>query len=261
MNISASQNMQMALGAVWTHRFRSLLTILGIVIGITTVVTVASLLTGLRQGVVTFFQELGPDNIFLFRTSGDPSQDNRIPKEAKRRPLKPEYAETIKRWCPSVEDTGMDLMIPPVVEGKPITVRVPGYESDTINVAGRSPNMVDLTPRDFEFGRFFTSEEDQRAAHVVMLGSSVAAARAQGFADSDLASPFRDADQHDVHHTDAAHQQAESGNRDGHQSDEPGDPVELLDDLVGCGDREVVGPPVGRWRNRRITPSTSSNAS
>jgi putative ABC transport system permease protein len=176
VNISATENMQMAIGAVWTHRFRSLLTILGIVIGITTVVTVASLLTGLRQGVVTFFQELGPDNIFLFRTSGDPSQDNRIPKEAKRRPLKPEYADYIKRWCLSVQDTGMDLMIPPVVEGKPITVRVPGFESDTINVAGRSPNMVDITPRDFAYGRFFTPEEDQRAAHVVMLGSSVAEA-------------------------------------------------------------------------------------
>src|SRR4029077_20024761 len=107
MNISATENMQMALGGVWTHRFRSLLTILGIVIGITTVVTVASLLTGLRQGVVVFFQELGPDNIFLFRTSGDPSQDNRIPKEAKRKPLNPEYAEQIKRFCSSVQDTAL----------------------------------------------------------------------------------------------------------------------------------------------------------
>ncbi|HEV3196362.1 MAG TPA: ABC transporter permease [Bryobacteraceae bacterium] len=176
MNISASENMQMAVGAVWTHRFRSLLTILGIVIGITTVVTVASLLTGLRQGVVTFFQELGPDNIFLFRTSGDPSQDNRIPKEAKRRPLKPEYADYIKRWCLSVQDTGMQLLIPPVVEGKPITVRVPGFESETINVSGQSANMAEIAPRDFEFGRFFSPEEDQRAAHVVMLGSSVAEA-------------------------------------------------------------------------------------
>jgi putative ABC transport system permease protein len=176
VNISATENMQMALGAVWTHRFRSLLTILGIVIGITTVVTVASLLTGLRQGVVTFFQELGPDNIFLFRTSGDPSQDNRIPKEAKRHPLKPEYADYIKRWCLSVQDTGMELLIPPVVEGKPITVRVPGFESETINVSGRSTNMADISPRDFESGRFFTPEEDQRAAHVAMLGSSVAAA-------------------------------------------------------------------------------------
>ena len=61
MNISVGQNMRMAVDAVWVHRFRSLLTILGIVIGITTVVTVASLLTGLRQGVVEFFQELGLD--------------------------------------------------------------------------------------------------------------------------------------------------------------------------------------------------------
>ena len=109
MNISAAQNMTMALSAVWSHRFRSLLTILGIVIGITTVVTVASLLTGLRQGVVDFFKELGPDNIFVFKTTGDPSQPRPSPKEAKRRPLKPEYADFVKRWCTSVEDVGLNL--------------------------------------------------------------------------------------------------------------------------------------------------------
>src|ERR1700741_1019807 len=105
MNISPRENMHVALLSVWGHRFRSLLTILGIVIGITTVVTVASLLTGLRQGVVTFFQELGPDNIFLFRTSGDPSQEP--PKERKRRPMKPEYVDYLRHWCSStVEDLG-----------------------------------------------------------------------------------------------------------------------------------------------------------
>jgi putative ABC transport system permease protein len=75
-----------------------------------------------------------------------------------------------------VQDTGLELLLPPVVDGKPITVRVPGYESETINVGGRSTNMADISPRDFASGRFFTPEEDQRAAHVAMLGSSVAAA-------------------------------------------------------------------------------------
>src|SRR5205823_13236046 len=103
MTISPVQNIRMALSQVSAHRFQSLLTVLGIVIGITTVVTVASLLTGLRQGVVDFFKELGPDNIFIFRTSGDPSQPRPIPKEAKRRPIKPEYAAYIKRWCTSVD--------------------------------------------------------------------------------------------------------------------------------------------------------------
>src|ERR1044071_5292813 len=98
MNISATENLNLAISAVWTHRFRSLLTILGIVIGITTVVTVSSLLTGLRKGVVTFFQELGPDNIFLFKTSGDPNRGGNE-KERKRRPIRPEYAEQIRRYC------------------------------------------------------------------------------------------------------------------------------------------------------------------
>ncbi len=48
MQLSTRENFNMAIDAVWTHRFRSGLTILGIVIGITTVVTVSSLLTGLR---------------------------------------------------------------------------------------------------------------------------------------------------------------------------------------------------------------------
>jgi putative ABC transport system permease protein len=175
VNISAAENMRVAVGAVWIHRFRSLLTILGIVIGITTVVTVASLLTGLRQGVVTFFQQLGPDNIFLFKSSGDPNMDPPL-KERKRRAMKPEYADYIKRWCTSVEDAGLVLYIPPVVDGNPITARVPGYESDTINVSGLSPNMAEISPRDLDAGRFFTPEEDQRDAHVAVIGSSVAEA-------------------------------------------------------------------------------------
>jgi putative ABC transport system permease protein len=173
VNISAIENVQMALSGVWTHRFRSLLTILGIVIGITTVVTVASLLTGLREGVVVFFQQLGPDNVFLYKTSGDPSQDGPL-KERKRRPMKPEYVETIRRWCSAVQDVGLDLLIPPVVEGKPITARVPGYETDTINVAGVSPNMAEIAPRDLDFGRYFSAEEDQRDAHVAVIGYNVA---------------------------------------------------------------------------------------
>jgi putative ABC transport system permease protein len=174
MNISAPSNMWMALGALWAHRFRSLLTILGIVIGITTVVTVASLLTGLRQGVVTFFQELGPDNIFLYRTSGDPNMPEAQPKERKRRALKPEYVAYVKRLCTAVEDVGIEFYIPPVVNGRVITARVPGFESDTLSLTGYTPNMGEISPRDFAAGRFFTPEEDQRAARVALIGSSLA---------------------------------------------------------------------------------------
>ena len=72
------------------------------------------------------------------------------------------------------------------------------------------------------------------------LADDVAAARAQGLAHADLARALGNAHQHDVHHADAAHQQAQRGDGDGHQADQAGDAVELLDDLVGRGDGEIV---------------------
>jgi putative ABC transport system permease protein len=171
------QNIQIALGAVSAHRFRSLLTILGIVIGITTVVTVASLLTGLRKGVVTFFQELGPDNIFLFKTSGDPSQSGASEKERRRRPIKPEYAAQIQRWCAGVvEDVTLALYIPTVVRNRPMTARVRGFESDTVGVTGMAANAFDISPRDVAQGRVFTAGEDARAMHVAVIGASLSEA-------------------------------------------------------------------------------------
>ena len=173
ISVSPLQNLGIAMDAVWAHRFRSLLTILGIVIGITTVVTVSSLLTGLREGIVIFFQEMGPDNIFIYKFSGDPSSSRGPMKEMKRRPIKPEYAEQLKRFAGSIEDTCLTLYIPSMVNGQPVVAKVPGFETESINMVGETPNSIDMTPRDFRFGRYFTPEENDRVAHVAVLGNNI----------------------------------------------------------------------------------------
>jgi putative ABC transport system permease protein len=175
MRINVGENIRMALDAVWSHRFRSALTVLGIVIGITTVVTVSSLLTGLRQGIVIFFEEFGPDNIFLSRFSGDPSS-NGTPKEQKRKPIRPEYAELIERLCPSVERTSTSLFVPSIVGGRPIVAKVPGFESDNVNLAGADYAGFLTAPRELQAGRTFTLEEAQRGDKVAVLGANIAEA-------------------------------------------------------------------------------------
>ncbi len=174
MQLSFGENVGMAMAAVWSHRFRSLLTILGIVIGITTVVTVSSLLTGLRKGVVVFFEELGPDNIFLYRTAGDPGRPREMmtPKEAKRKPIRPEYAEYIKRLCPSVEDVGLTLFVIP--GQRQLTARVPGIETDQVGISGTSVDVQRIAPRELASGRLYTAEEERRGARVAMLGAKIA---------------------------------------------------------------------------------------
>ena len=91
----------------------------------------------------------------------------------KRRPIKPEYAEQIKRFAGSVEDTAIALFIPSVVNGQPIIAKVPGFETENVNMVGETPNAIDMTPRDFRLGRYFTPEENDRVSHVAVLGSNL----------------------------------------------------------------------------------------
>jgi len=171
MNAKATFNM--AWDAISSHKLRSGLTILGIVIGITTVVTVSSLLGGLKAQIVDFFQEFGPDSIFISRLSGDPSGQNAPPKERKRKKILAEYAPYLKANVRSIDDIGVSLFII-LPASQVLTAKVPGYESDNLSIVGVTPSIYDITPRGMRQGRVFSESEDRRAARVIVLGSSLA---------------------------------------------------------------------------------------
>src|SRR5512140_249450 len=175
MQIELKETISLALDSVWNHRFRSGLTILGIVIGITTVVTVASLLAGVRKGIVDFFQEFGPDNIFIARVSGDPSGAQARPKELKRKPVRPEYLEYLKATSPAVKDGSATLFVT-LPAGQFMTAKVPGFESDNVSLAGVTAGQNTISPRELQQGRFFVEEEARRGQRVAVLGYSIAEA-------------------------------------------------------------------------------------
>jgi putative ABC transport system permease protein len=163
----------MAWDAISSHKLRSGLTILGIVIGITTVVSVSSVLGGLKSSIDDFFKEFGPDSIFISRLSGDPSGQNAPPKERKRKKILFEYAAYLKQNVHSIDNIGVSLyIIPP--NGQVPTAKVPGYESDNINLAGATASIYDITPRAVRQGRVFSEADDRRAARVIVLGSNLA---------------------------------------------------------------------------------------
>ena len=60
---------RMAFDSLRAHKFRSVLTVLGIVIGVAVVIVIASLLTGVRQSLVQVIEEYGTNNIYAFHLS------------------------------------------------------------------------------------------------------------------------------------------------------------------------------------------------
>ena len=107
-----------SLANILDHKFRSLLTILGIIIGIVTIVLVASVLVGVRMNIISLFQGLGTDNIFAYHLNRDPGSTRLQPEELTLRPLKPEFAPILKRECSSLKDTAVQLYVPNIVTGR-----------------------------------------------------------------------------------------------------------------------------------------------
>jgi len=92
----------MAMDSIFSHKFRSFLTILGIVVGVMTAIVVASILTGMRQSIVSIVEEYGTNNIYAYHLStgfGPRSRDER-----NRKPLTDEDATAILNQSTAVQD-------------------------------------------------------------------------------------------------------------------------------------------------------------
>ncbi|MGD8895153.1 MAG: ABC transporter permease [Acidobacteriota bacterium] len=157
------------------HPLRSILAVLGIVIGIVTVVLVASVLANVRNSVALLFRELGTDNVFAYHRSGDPYAPP-SESEARRLPLKPAFAEVIAREARHVRDVGVQLIVPVVVNGQAVVARAGGSESDRVFVEGVSYPYFDVVGAEFAEGRPFTELESRAGARVAVLGANVARA-------------------------------------------------------------------------------------
>jgi putative ABC transport system permease protein len=172
---SAGDVARLAIESIRSEPARSALAIVGIVIGIVTVVLVASTLVGLRNSVAVLFRELGSDNIFAFHRDGDPYSPS-TERDARRRTLSPVFAGQIERLASAVRDVGVQLLVPAATGTRVLTARAGGNESDTVLIEGVSPNFFDVTGAEFASGRPFTDVEDRAGAHVAVLGASVARA-------------------------------------------------------------------------------------
>jgi len=162
----------MAIDNLKANKFRSFLTVLGIVIGVMTVIAIASLLTGLRKNLVSMIEEYGTNNIYAFHLSTGPRVGNRDRAERLRKPLTEEQAEIIRTQASAVNDVADALF----VNWSDSTVQYKDKKYRRGNVTGVSPNYSEIVNLSVGQGRFFTEVDEQHRRNVMVVGVNVAEA-------------------------------------------------------------------------------------
>ncbi|MCA1594499.1 MAG: ABC transporter permease [Acidobacteria bacterium] len=167
----------MALDSIRSHKFRSALTVLGIVIGILTAITVAAMLTGLRGSLVKIVEEYGVNNIYVFHLSTGIQVGERDQNERARKVLTPDDGYAIKAQAPAVED--LAFVAPNIgYNGGPFddTIIYNGKTYRRGNTQGVTSNYAQIANVRLKEGRFITEEDDQTRRNVIVLGVNAAQA-------------------------------------------------------------------------------------
>ena len=165
----------LAVESLRTERARSALAVVGIVIGIVTVVLVASVLANVRNQIALLFRDLGTDNVFAFHLTGDPYV-TASEREARRRPLELAYVADIKRLSTEALAVGAQIIVPTTTGGEVLVARAGGRESDTVLVEGATSSLLDIIGAEFARGRPFTDLEDRQRARVAVIGAALSEA-------------------------------------------------------------------------------------
>ena len=160
---------RMAMETLRTNKLRSGLTVLGVVIGITSIVGMTSLIRGFDSSLRSSIEQLGPTTIYLSKLSIVSISGGAEFDDLMRRPtLTVGDAEAIERLAPSVRV--VDIMIG---EGPQSTAERAFYRGErtaTNQIMGVSTDYATISFMKLQMGRFFTEAEVRHRRRVVVLG-------------------------------------------------------------------------------------------
>jgi putative ABC transport system permease protein len=166
-----TEDMKMAFETIRTHKVRSFLTVLGVVIGVSVAILVSSVLLGVEKGIQDSLNEFGIDNLFVFKFEPGPHFGRLSPEERARKSLTYEDGMAIKEELPAVKDVVVQALFH-IGEGQqPIrTARNKSHELSSIVFRGVTASYADVVNGHMKEGRFFTDLEDLHREDLVVLG-------------------------------------------------------------------------------------------
>lgn len=164
------ETIKLAFDAIWAHKLRSVLTLLGMIIGVTAVVIVVSLIQGFNRYVDEKIAGIGAKSFSVRRFSFDDWKNTDSIAEAQRRnkDLTFDDYDYLRERVTLVDKMGAKAL------GTSATLKRGNESAENVNVDGATANCVDIENTDIAEGRYFTNTEDNATQNVVFLGADVA---------------------------------------------------------------------------------------
>jgi putative ABC transport system permease protein len=168
-----SEALWLALDSLRTNRMRSLLTVLGIVIGVATVIGMSSVIRGLNSSVANDIASIGTNLIFVYKFN--PTEPGRKPSSLlNRRELTAEDAEAIAQ-APHVEAAAPILRwFEPSANAKAFTVRYRDRIAKNTIIVGITASYPAVFNLSLENGRWINEAEHRHRTNVAVIGHDTA---------------------------------------------------------------------------------------
>lgn len=164
-----SDALKIALQSIFAHKLRAFLTLIGVIIGVSSVVTVGASISGLNTYIVEKISKvLGSNHFMIARMAFSGHMDDEEFERRNRRNKRITWDdyEWVRDHCFSCAEIG-------AAAGSGVDLRQDGIEFPGAVVFGATANMVDIEDKTIESGRFISADEVQRTAMVVVLGGDI----------------------------------------------------------------------------------------
>ena len=164
--VSVRDNLQLAAGAISAHKLRAVLTVLGLTMGVATLMTVMTLVQGANLYVEQKIANLGTNVFRLAKTPFAVVDFTVVVKALKNKNIDITDYRAVAELCNACEKVGASA-------SGTLSVQYGNKQTDDTSIIGYTPNMADIDTRTLEYGRYFTPGEDKHAAYVCVIGSSL----------------------------------------------------------------------------------------
>jgi putative ABC transport system permease protein len=161
----------MSIDTLRTSKMRSALTVLGVVIGITSIVGMTSLIRGFDESLRDSIRSMGPNTIFVQKMGAVSMSSGASFMDLIRRPnLTIEDARAIARECPSIAI--VDVWLGAMGGNSRTRIYYKNERTKILAVFGATETFADVSFAPLELGRFFVQGEIQQRRRVVVLGQT-----------------------------------------------------------------------------------------